>query len=285
MAGADRQDSGGGGLRVRLFDLIACQAPSVRPELAKIHCAVWNGKEHPRDVFLAGGFEEWQRWQRNRYFPRPYVVALIALGADRWLYAGTYRNDGVEARSQPDHFYYTLSPVEACNEFAGRLVVAFAKGFRNSYPKGETCADAIMISELLAERMTIAEFPGYKSLDVSMPDLQLIVGQEIEGWRTALSSVAGVYLISDTVAGRLYVGSAQGAGGIWQRWCAYAATGHGGNAELRALLAVEGGQRAQAFRFSVLEIADTHASEADILQRESHWKRVLLSRAFGFNRN
>jgi hypothetical protein len=36
--------------------------------------------------------------------------------------------------------------------------------------------------------------------------------------RGALSSVAGVYLISDTLDGRLYVGSASGQGSFWQRW-------------------------------------------------------------------
>jgi hypothetical protein len=37
------------------------------------------------------------------------------------------------------------------------------------------------------------------------------------------------------------------------------------------------------FQHSVLEIADTHASEQDILDRESHWMKVLGSRAHGLN--
>jgi hypothetical protein len=76
-----------------------------------------------------------------------------------------------------------------------------------------------------------------------------------------------------------------GAGGIWQRWVAYSQSGHGGNRELRDLLDREGPYYANHFRYSILEIADTHASELDILERESHWKSVLLSREFGYNGN
>lgn len=97
--------------------------------------------------------------------------------------------------------------------------------------------------------------------------------------------MAGVYLITDTESGQLYVGSASGEGGIWERWAAYSANGHGGNAELRKLLRTAGPERANQFRYAVLEIADTHASREDILRREAHWKNILMSRAHGLNAN
>jgi len=98
-------------------------------------------------------------------------------------------------------------------------------------------------------------------------------------------NVAGVYLISDTETGKLYVGSASGEGGLWQRWTSYACDGHGGNIELRKLLADAGPERANKFHHSILEIADLHASREDILCRESHWKDVLMSRSHGLNAN
>ena len=106
-----------------------------------------------------------------------------------------------------------------------------------------------------------------------------------ESWRTALSSVAGVYLISDTVSGKFYVGSAYGEGGIWSRWSEYADDGHGGNVELKKLLADEGIKYSENFRYSILEIADLHDSQDTILQRESHWKDILMSRIYGLNAN
>lgn len=90
---------------------------------------------------------------------------------------------------------------------------------------------------------------------------------------------------SDTETGHLYVGSASGAGGLWQRWSDYAATGHGGNVELKAIINGLSLDRAKPFRFSILEIADIHTGDADVLAREAHWKLVLLSRSHGLNGN
>ena len=66
---------------------------------------------------------------------------------------------------------------------------------------------------------------------------------------------------------------------------AYAQTGHGGNVLLRELLNQVGAARAADFHFSILEIANVHDSEAAILARDSHWKRVLVSRDHGWNAN
>jgi len=123
------------------------------------------------------------------------------------------------------------------------------------------------------------------AVNLAKGELDLIVDQGLESWRTVLSNVAGVYLVSDTVSGKLYVGKAVGKGGIWQRWCSYSHTGHGGSVELRRLIEDEGIERAAAFRFSILEIADIHASDDDVSRRETHWKNVLLTRTHGLNAN
>src|SRR4029077_10758394 len=116
--------------------------------------------------------------------------------------------------------------------------------------------------------------------------LGIVVTQEIESWRSALANVAGIYVIGDRSTGKLYVGSATGGEGIWSRWCAYSATGHGGNSELKDLLKREGDAYAENFQFGVLEIVDTHASTDDVLRRESHWKNLLLTRVpHGYNAN
>jgi hypothetical protein len=140
------------------------------------------------------------------------------------------------------------------------------------------------VHEIRAEPMHLEEFPGFKKVDLEFPDLEVIVRQNTTSWRTVLSNVAGVYLISDPDSGKLYVGSATGEGGIWSRWCQYV-DGHGNNVELRKLVGELGKERARGFRFSILEIADLHASLEEVLARESHWKRILLSRSHGFNAN
>lgn len=107
----------------------------------------------------------------------------------------------------------------------------------------------------------------------------------VTSWKTALGAVAGVYVITDRKTGKLYVGSATAGEGVWSRWCAYSATGHGGNRELRKLLQEKGPAYAEHFQFGILEIADSHASQEDVLRRESYWKALLQTRVHGYNAN
>ena len=129
------------------------------------------------------------------------------------------------------------------------------------------------------------EFPGYSWVMLTKQRLDVVVEQQVASWKAALANVAGVYVIADRASGKLYVGSATGDEGIWSRWCAYSQTGHGGNRELRRLLRDKGIAYAENFQFGVLEIADTHASDDDVLQRESRWKELLLTRDHGYNAN
>ena len=269
---------------MRVFDLLKLMEPAITPEETKIHLATCNGKDNPIDVYLSGNFPEWQRWQTRRNFELCFVVALIALPTpNRWLFGGAYRASGCEERQSS--YYYELSEVTSCAEMNGRLVAYFERPSRQSYLKGNRWCDQVLVNEILSERLRIADFPGYRAIDLSKEKLDIITGEAIGSWKAALSSVAGVYLISDTKTGKLYVGSASGEGGIWQRWLTYSATGHGGNVELKQILKLEGLRRSLDFRFSVLEIADLHESRENVLQRESHWKSVLLTREHGLNSN
>jgi hypothetical protein len=111
----------------------------------------------------------------------------------------------------------------------------------------------------------------------------LLAKQRPAAWLTALRSVGGVYLISDTSNGKLYVGSAYGDGGIWDRWEDYAKNGHGGNKDLVELLQTEGKEHASKFQFSILEICDLLSTKDEVIARENHWMNVLLTRDFGYN--
>ena len=276
---------------MRVFDMLRLLVPELEPHKAKLHLASEGGAPFKLDVFASGGFPEWQRYQTQRNFERPFVVALIKLSErDRWLFGGCHRVTGpCERRTAPangkEYFHYPLDEIEAATGLTGRLVASFTRPGRQSYLNAETWADQITLAEVYPRRLSIGEFPGFRSVDLSFDELRLVVGQGLESWRSTLSNVAGVYLISDDVSGRLYVGSASGAGGIWQRWTQYTETGHGGNVELRALVNGGGLDRAKPFRFSILEIADIHTGEADVIARECHWKRVLLSREHGLNGN
>ena len=83
-----------------------------------------------------------------------------------------------------------------------------------------------------------------------------------------------------------YVGAAYGGTGISQRLCTYAATLHGGNVELKALVAAKGEQYAlQNLRFALQEFLTSRTDDQRVMDREVYWKQVLMSRTFGSNRN
>jgi hypothetical protein len=122
-------------------------------------------------------------------------------------------------------------------------------------------------------------FPGFDRLILDHAHLQTVMREHrYDTWRTALSSVVGVYLITDTRNGRHYVGKADGAENIRQRWNAYATNGHGGNVELRGL-------DPTSFRFSLLRVFDPATPTSEIDAAESHFKNALDTRRHGLNRN
>lgn len=274
-------------MSLTLLELIRMRSASIAAEDCKVHFACWNGRDQPLDIYLAGEFEEWQNLQTRRNFQRKYVVSLIdTLEKDRWLFAGVYEiTDCPTQRAEDNLFHYAMIELEAFKEFSGRLVVEYEKRFRQSYPNMETVAEELLISELKPERVAVSAFPGFNSVRISHRVLRSIVKAELVSWKSILSNVKGVYCITDRSNGKIYVGSATGEDMIWQRWSAYALTGHGGNKQLREVLDANGPDYARNYQYSILEIADSHAGDKDILARESHWKEVLCTRKFGYNSN
>src|SRR5436190_836602 len=119
---------------MQLFRFLALLVPELLPSSAKLHLATWNGKEDPLEIYLAGGFDEWQRWQNRRNFRRRHVVSLIALPeANKWLFAGVHATGGVEWVDQRKEHHYKLIEVAASSEFNGRIIATFARPGRQSY--------------------------------------------------------------------------------------------------------------------------------------------------------
>ena len=74
-----------------LFTVLQALDEHVTPDRCKLHLAVWNGEFDPLDVYLEGGFDDWQSWQRRKNFGLDLVVALIAMSEpDLWLFAGVH---------------------------------------------------------------------------------------------------------------------------------------------------------------------------------------------------
>lgn len=168
---------------------------------------------------------------------------------------------------------------------AGKTIVSFKREFRQSYFIGKNYADRLLVRQILEERMSMEDFPGYSSVLLSHDELRYVVTHNVTSWRSALKSVAGIYLVTDTSCGKHHVGCAFGVEGLWGRWSLYAHSPDGHNVELKKLLESRGDTHAKHFQFSILEICDVIATKEEVLARECHWKSALYSRDFGYNSN
>ncbi len=133
--------------------------------------------------------------------------------------------------------------------------------------------------------MAFQDFSDFKHVCLSRSELEMLYRHQYPSWKTALSSVSGVYLISDRLTGKQYVGSAYGADGFWNRWAAYANGHHGGNKLLRLLFNETGEGGFSQFQYSILEVCDIDLSKESVIEIENRWKRKLLSKEFGWNDN
>lgn len=274
---------------MRLYDLIRLHEPAFDPVRAKVHLARWNGIEHPMHVWLAGNFDEWQSWQTAKNFERELVVSLVQVpNTYQWIFAGLFRSHGCKFDAEGlgrAHYNYSLERIDSTTPLEGRLILAGDYTSRMSYLRGETLVQDMAVHELLPERMSVGVFPGFKQVNLSKEELDRLVRLGTPSWRTALSSVKGIYLITDSKTGKLYVGKADGETGIWGRWCQYSSTGHGFNKALVHELGLKASERQQDLRFSLLEIADLQSAPGEIDKREAHWKIILMTRLTGYNRN
>lgn len=269
---------------IKLMDLIRLTGLTFGK--LKIHCATGINPT-PLEAFYDGEFKAWQEHQNNRNFECDHILSLIHLRGSDWLFAGIYKVNGVQPKSNNEKswFEYSTSELPGLEHLTGKAVIVFNKQFRASYLKCERYADSLLVKEIKSERQSIGDFPGYDKVCMPFRGLKTIVRQQLQSWKIALSNVAGIYLIADTMTGKQYVGSAYGDVGIWQRWCAYVDTGHGGNKELRDLLRDRGDGYVVNFLFTILEVIDLKASKEYITARESHWKDALLTRQYGYNSN
>lgn len=265
----------------------------------KVHLATDPGdKMRPYKKLMLGQqeFTDWQESQTNKNFGRRYIISLAYIEKDKWMFAGVYEVMPVPPRPIERNGWngwkYETRLVDVQQDLIGRAVIYFHRNFRHSYLNLEMIpADGGMPPRdmylycLHEGKVSIREFPGFDQVDIDYELLKAIVGKSVNSWKTALSNVKGVYLIVDARTGRQYVGSAYGEECIWQRWEAYAASGHGGNVELKRLLAQHGADYAENFRYSILEVCNMNLGNDYIIGRESHWKNILMTREFGLNEN
>lgn len=212
--------------------------------------------------------------QRFPSAPPPLWVVFIREGGDQARLWAVVENRG-EVTSTELLRTFDVSVTDHMADVRGRLVIGW-RSPRTWRMSAATAANYPVVGIADAQPLP---FPGFDRLVLSYTQLQAVMREHrYASWRTALASVVGIYLITDTRDGRHYVGKADGAESIRQRWAAYATNGHGGNVELRRL-------DPSGFRFSLLRVFDPATPTRDIDSAESHFKEALDTRRHGLNRN
>ncbi len=210
-------------------------------------------------------------------------------GPSFYIFGGMYRIKKII----PEVFNgygYELTLLDDFKDYRKRLIIKLEKpiGGNKLYNKLFNSVQRDFNPEVyeLAPSTKLGAFPGFNNVLLTHKDLQTIFKMEAPEWKTALSSVKGVYCITDTSTGQLYIGSASGdSGGIWQRWSSYADVSNltGGNKSFEELKNNGANYIIDNFTYSILEIFDMRTKREDIVHREEFWKRVFKTVKFGMN--
>ncbi len=250
------------------------------------HTYTRDGLETAADLTPAKLLDYTRRQGRNnklgRHPPR-YWLVVMADGARRSRLITGYENFGeLRPEGETDDRRFDLRPTEVLSALAGRLIIEWSKDAVNWAKPGRAAASFAVLE--IADPSAVP-FPGYDRVLLSHDELRDVIDDSrYLGWRTALGAVQGVYLIADTRTGQLYVGKADGGERILGRWTQYARDGHGGNLALRQLADLDPAH-ARQFRFSILRVFGPSVPTADVDEAETHYKKALLTRSHGLNRN
>lgn len=216
-----------------------------------------------------------------------YVLAFAQYypyGHEFYIFGGLYKKTGIRSNDK-----YELELQDDYKEYRKRLIIKLEKPIgRNIYLlKFKTVCDNmnVVIYEIRPEGK-LSVFPGYNNVRLTHKELQSIINDREMEWKNALSVVKGVYCITDTLTGKIYIGSAYGnTNGIWQRWSSYANIKNltGGNKYFELLKKECESYIIDNFQYSILEIMDFKTDKNEIIRREEYWKKVFKSVEFGMN--
>ncbi len=225
---------------------------------------------------------EWLFWEndKNRFKEGEIAICLIKLPHDLWLFTTIKKITKVLPTKNGVH--YEGEELQEYAPYFGRLIIRFHKSTMPVIQKATNFFQQLEVLELRSEKYTGDKFPGYDKVHLSWFQLEHIFKCKKPDWLNALSQQKGIYLITDTSNGKLYVGSASGENeGLWQRWEQYVKNGHGGNQELKAL---DFDHIKRFFTYTILENYNFNVSREIIIEREQWWKTVLDSVKHGYNK-
>ncbi len=227
-------------------------------------------------------FWGWYSSKGRNVRPGQWVFSFVRLGPDEWLFVSA-----AEILQTPPNAWATVRILQRFAPFFGKLVLQCHKGAamgRYAFNL-KTYIERARVKEVLSCLYSGEKFKGYDQVFLTYKQLEEIFsGKIMPSYGEALAQISGVYCLTDTHTGKLYIGSAYGEGGIRKRWGDYFAYKEGINKKLIELHKEKG--RAyfeQYFTFTLLEFFGKYCDKNIIIHREEYWKRCLNTIANGYN--
>lgn len=283
---------------IKLTDFI--KSPNDKKTKIKFNMNAGDVNKRAWDMLLEDD-TEWlnmNRWKtkhpNNNLNYAEYLIALAQYypyGPQYFIFGGLFKVEKMmpEIYDAPG---YNLTLMEDYREYIKRLIIKIDKPIgRDLYNRKYENIQEQLNPEIyeLAPSTKLGHFLGYQNVSLMHKDMQHIIQRDEPIWKEALSNVKGIYVITDTSNGNLYIGSASGnTDGIWQRWSDYASLNNltGGNKEFIQILNEKGSEYiTQHFRYSIIEIFDTKTKVETVIERENYWKNVFDTKNHGMNHN
>lgn len=235
-------------------------------------------------------YQSTQKVEDRARLKAEYWASFVGTNSGETLFVGIYRvngravskvdlpmphRDGVDKAGTCD--VYELSSEEPLSDLIGRLVIDWGPGKRSWIQRADGKEKPIVE---LRRRFEEPAFPGALEFTSRLSELD---GLSVN-WRSILMEYRGVYLLRCPKTGLQYVGKADGQDGFWGRWQDYVTTGDGGNVGLERHHKQHHKRDGRCdYQVSILEVAGTAATEAEIDRMERKWMAKLQTRERGLN--
>lgn len=243
---------------------------------------LWNESDpNNRDV----SYSYWSHYGDQKNFAvGQRSFGFVKIDKDRYLL--TTVGDILEV---PEKDICKYREVRKYDGFKGRLVIELHKGntFSRYVFNLSKYINDIKVVEILPKDYEKISFNGLDNVHLKYSDLKLVLNNEkYSDYRNALLSVKGVYCLTDSSTGKLYIGSAYGENGVAQRWNDYLNTKTGGNKGLIELYKKKGEKYfINNFLFTLIEFFGMNYDDKKIIEREQYWKEAFATRETGYNSN
>jgi hypothetical protein len=238
---------------------------------------LYNLYRYKRNEFL-----EYQNYQYKDVFKGiDYIVSFIGEEGIKSRFVGVYKIiNRLQVSKDPDRFIYKMEEMSGFEELVEKIII----GWKNPISWHQYISNYMPVIEI-HQGLHYQQFTDYFDFILDFKELQEIILNQYREWKLMLSATKGVYLISDTKTGKLYVGSAYGEEGIWGRWATYVKTnGTGDNKTLKELINKDKNY-ALNFRFSILMLLPKTITADQAVEKEQLFKNKLGTNSFGLNNN